>query len=345
MGQALEAVLPFFAPLPSSILLRLLAIYRSPRTARPLDAGETRRRRRKKEIGALECETGYKPQEWQRLEQDFLPIRREVYRELDPLVKSGQLTTSWLLEALTPPAEQMARNRVPRSTLSEWEDRGFIDLEQKHADPHKAAALRIARIIVNRIDPDRERQWLPKGRINLAVEEEILERHKQEHILLLGQQWHEKEQRQEREKATAIQQEIEATKLLSLQQTGLWRVCWRWDVPIEKGHNRGRLRASLVPPPLPLASETLLATGWMGELWEEHAEDETHQLDWKHINSKGLICFSRKEVTFEGLVRWIPESEAFSVPYGMAPDLVLKLSDLTLNKLGSDLFSQPLQIF
>lgn len=328
MGQALESVLPLFAPLPTSILLHVLAVYRHPVTARQASTNVPRRSRKKK-TNPLEQETGYSVEEWLQLERDLKPIRLKVFRQVDLALRQGMLTTGWLQKALMEVVPTNQRERVARSTVSEWQERGYLE---KHPNPHEAALLLIVRELMSFVDPERERYWLPKGRLSLEVEEAILQRQLR-HGDSFGEQ-------------SVQKSETPLVERIAVQPKGLLRVCWLQHSPIERGQPPPPPLTYVVPPLQVATEKTLRLVGsfWLGELWTtpEQQTEKEFSLHWKRINSKGVVCWQGGGVTFDELSQWIPASEAFATSMGLAPDLVLKLADITLNKIGDTLLSRSI---
>ncbi len=310
MGRDLEMMLAACAPLPYSILAHALLSrrrdrfrqsHRSPSTITP------------PLVSALEQETGFTQEEWNQLLQDIRTIRPAVFAEMDPLVRTNQLTTTWLREALsqaTPgrTAESPKRTGIAPGTLAEWEERGFLStVEYNRPQPQQAATLVIAR----RIDTRRLRNWLP---------------------------------------AKAIDDKTKAA-LSSIGQQPLskgWAIVgWRQDPPSEKGAPRPAPQPVVLasgPDPLstpaPSENATLLASAWSGVQWSQGQR-------WKIVNTLGVVSWAggdqeQWDVRVDDLVRWIGATEAFVVPHmrERAPDVFQELADIVLNRVGHDLLSR-----
>jgi hypothetical protein len=166
MGQALELVLAVCAPLPYSMLVHALLSRRR----------DTLKRSRRSLatispplVTELELESGFTEGEWDQLIQDIRSIRPEVFQLMDPLVREDRLTTRWLQETImeaTPlsskddPRQEQTEKRgvIARTTLFEWEQRGFLSYERHNRpNPHQSAALVIGR----KLDSVRKNHWLP----------------------------------------------------------------------------------------------------------------------------------------------------------------------------------------
>ncbi len=150
MDQALESMLPLFAPLPGPLVLHLLlGKRRSHRKAPPPPL-----------LTPFEQATGSAQAEWNLLLQQVRVARQDVFLRMDPLVSTDALTTSWFLQALLdafPQRASVLQEEIAQSTLGEWRKRGLIsNAARNRPDPHQAAALLIARLVDTRL-----RNWLP----------------------------------------------------------------------------------------------------------------------------------------------------------------------------------------
>lgn len=301
MGH-LDLLLPAFAPLPPSVLLHILLNRRraslsishhSPSTITPPLATP------------LERETGFTLQEWDLLERDIRAIRQEVFALMDPVVRQDELTNAWLEQALfaaTPRrhgAPRRRSDRVARSTLREWQNRGFITIARRnHPDPHQSAALLIAR----KADTERVSKWLPGAAVPDA------------------------------DRQTA------PIDLAPRRPPSPPLVCWQQEPPPVKGGPPPEPTPCPLPPPAGLEKANLLASAWPGVVWNVGES-------WRRVNSLGAVRWAGVtgagwDITQEDLGRWMKESEAFVVPHiEMAPDMLQKLADLVLIRVGWDLLS------
>lgn len=88
--------------------------------------------------------------------------RENTFKLMQPVVKSGEFTTEWMLSTLTQftPTKKTQENTRPLSAeaLSRWRETGLVVYQQKNIpDYDNGAALITMRLLVQ----DRERAWLP----------------------------------------------------------------------------------------------------------------------------------------------------------------------------------------
>lgn len=317
---ALDDLLPAFAPLPYPMLQQIL-------TNRRRDTLLRVNKRNPKTIeieptNPLEEESGFKQEEWDALLDDIRPIRQAVFTEMDPVVRQGRLTTAWLSQALLaatpkrnseqkeqamrPKRQRRERDRVPRTTLSSWQERGLVEFEgRNYPDPDVSAALLIAR----RAETRRLRNWLPP-KISLSIGK-VLDAQSQE----------------------ALDDVLDS---LSMQT---WLTCWRQDPPEEPGAQPSDPVACPVPLPAGLNKATLLVSPWQGFQWKPSWRRRINSLGigrWYGAGEDGW------DVSLDDLSMWIRETERFALPdmETRAPDVFQNLADVVLNRVGYTLLSR-----
>lgn len=79
---------------------------------------------------------------------------------MDPAVRRGDLSTNWLIEALSEFSPRRIANRpISAETISRWRQNGLLLYKEKnHPDAASAAALLTLRLLVQ----DKLRRWTPK---------------------------------------------------------------------------------------------------------------------------------------------------------------------------------------
>lgn len=87
------------------------------------------------------------------LERDLIAAREQAFEMLNPFVRSGVLTRPNLLGLLN----QHSPQPLNPATLTRWRQRNLLRYKQYQLDPHSAAAILIARLLL----PDEKYGWLP----------------------------------------------------------------------------------------------------------------------------------------------------------------------------------------
>jgi hypothetical protein len=308
MGRALESVLSMCVPLPYSMLAHALLSRRRDRLKRS--------RRSPTSISPplvteLEQKSGFTEEEWDQLIRDIRRIRPEVFLCMDPLVRTDRLTTRWLQETIleaTPihaKGEQERsdqRRGIPRTTLSEWEQRGFLSYTRHNRpNPHQSAALVIGR----RLDTMRKNHWLPTE----AIDEQTLRL-----LSPLGPERH----------------------------AGKWvMVGWQQRPPNKLGAPPLEPLPVLLPPSQGVEKTALIASAWQGVAWDHQSWRLINTLgavNWAgRIQSE-----EPWEMTIADLTRWVSETNAFVTPHmeERARDVFRELNDIVLHRMGYDLLSR-----
>jgi hypothetical protein len=311
MGQApIEQLLAAFSPLSLPILLHLLLNRR-----RDLLVA------RHRSLGSItpvlnttfERATGFAVKEWLNLAQDLRPIRQAVFLQVDEALRTGDLHSSWLSEALwasSPPRPARGSGeRIAAQTLWEWRDQGLLNyIAHNSPDPHTASALLIAR----RLERKRQRHWLPgKHALDITTLPPPI-------LSLL---------------------ETPEARIGALQP---WRLCWLQDAPASREASRPAPRISLLPLPTSLRRGTMAASVWPGVVWRDTL------VAWLRVNSLGTAMWAGetgRAVTLEELEQWIPETRAFVVPdLEIAPEIFRALATLTLYRAGHDLLTHVAEL-
>ena len=98
--------------------------------------------------------------EWQEIVQRVEEKRDFVYDYMNPVLRSGELSTNWVIETLTKFTPSTALNRpLSAETISRWRQNGLLLYKGKNQpDAASVAALVTLRLLVQK----RQRRWTPK---------------------------------------------------------------------------------------------------------------------------------------------------------------------------------------
>jgi hypothetical protein len=302
MGEALDWILPAFAPVPYQILRVMLR-------NRRLDTQLQVSRRAVATIHiaprhALEEETGYSLQEWAALLRDIEAIRQNVFMVMDPIVRQKQLTIDWLSAYLREVSPQRGQGRrgLSRTTLWRWQKLGLLDFEESdRLNPDAVATILIARLA----DTKRSKNWLYA---ESGVSGEQISQGRQS-PLSLG------------------------------FQTRTRLVCWRQDQPGAKGAPSSALVPIQLPPPAGLRPATLLVSPWQGLLWRAQWRriNSLGVARWAGVDESGRV-----QVSLDDLVSWHSDTRKFYIRRmeTEAPDVFAELADIVLHYVAFSLLSQ-----
>lgn len=98
--------------------------------------------------------------EWKGIVERVEEKRDVVYEHMNPVVRSGDLSTNWVIETLTELTPRTALNRpLSAETISRWRENGLLRYKEKnHPDAASVAALLTLRLLIQ----ERQRGWTPK---------------------------------------------------------------------------------------------------------------------------------------------------------------------------------------
>lgn len=97
--------------------------------------------------------------EWKSLIERVAEKRDFVYEYMNPVVRSGDLSTNWVIETITEFAPHSVASRpLSAETISRWRENGLLTYKEKNRpDAASVAALLTLRLLVQ----GRQRGWTP----------------------------------------------------------------------------------------------------------------------------------------------------------------------------------------